>query len=64
VSGPDCAACKALAPLGVQCNHHRRTAPNAATLTRSRMVAHMSRTGCTAAEAEALFGVAAGRAVR
>ena len=56
----DCKACTALARVGLQFNHHRRTAPNARTLLRAQIVAHMRDTGCTAAEAEAHFGVKAG----
>ena len=56
----DCKACRSLAPMRMQCNHHRRVSPNATTLLRRDIVAHMRETGCSAAEAEAHFGVSAG----
>jgi hypothetical protein len=55
-----CTACKALTPVGIQCNHHRRVEPNERTLMQREMSAYMAETGCTPAEAEAHFGVTAG----
>lgn len=63
MNSTECTACKRLAPIGMQCNHHRRTDPNARTLRQRTMVDYMQETGSTPAEAEAHFGVNAGRAV-
>ena len=51
-----CPACQSLAAIRMQCNTHRRTAPNATTLRRTAIVAYMREHGVTAAEAEAAFG--------
>ena len=51
-----CQACKNLAPIRVQCNKHRREAPNASTLRQNAIVAYMVENDVTAAEAEAAFG--------
>lgn len=59
----DCRGCKGL-PAGMQCNHCRATNPNAATLRRTAIVKTMRETGCTAAEAEAAHGAAAGPVIR
>ena len=64
MTATNCPACKALSAMGMQCNHHRKTAPSATTLRRSAIVRHMRETGATAAEAEAHFGVTAGPVVR
>ena len=63
MSATDCAACQSLARVGVplQCNRCRAEAPNARTLTQREIVAYMNETGCTPTEAEAHFGVTAGR---
>ena len=50
-----CPACQSLAALRMQCNHHRRTAPDATTLRRRAIVAYMAEHGVTASEAEAAF---------
>lgn len=55
-----CTACRSLSAVGMQCNRHRRTAPNARTLKQREILAYMREQGCTAAEAEAHFGVTAG----
>ena len=63
MTATNCPACKALSAMGMQCNHHRATAPNSRTLKQRAMVSHMRETGATAAEAEAKFGVTAGPTV-
>ena len=53
-----------LSAMGMQCNHHRATAPNARTQKQAAMLAHIRATGATAAETEARFGTTAGPTVR
>ena len=64
MTATNCPACKALSAMGMQCNHHRRTAPNARTAKQAEILAHIRKTGCTPAEAEAHFGVTAGPTIR
>lgn len=58
-----CTACRSLSTVGLQCNTHRRTAPNARTLKQREILAYMREQGCTAADAEAHFGVTAGAVI-
>lgn len=59
-----CTACKALAPMGLQCNKHARIAPGASTRTRTSIVRMVREQGVTVAEAESAHGVTAGPVIR
>ncbi len=58
-----CPACTNLAPMGIQCNKHRTTAPNAQTLLRRELARMVREDGMSPAQAEAKLGVTAGRTI-